>query len=350
MKKILVLVVVLMSVLALISCNSTDYSGTYAGYSWKGESKGVLLEDAEEKIETKITLDKKGIITNVETDFLKLKDDKWIKRNDPDAVISVDSSVTPSQAILGGEKVVSGESMFEIKTNDKMSLYVVGVDENGTISYGIVDPITRYLFELKLDSEFDYSTKIYDLKINEHFIPTVLTSTSGLLKPKSLDELNAMSPFDISIYSHVITLRGTYEGVSEETTVEEFLTLSGVSFTDGKPQTLEATYGFHSAGGWKGNYDRIAEFMIGKDATELKGLTMYEGANYEGESYVLGINEDNFFGINIDSVSGATKTIQKSYDTISGATVRISRENTSFQRALVAAGIIKEEDVIKGRF
>ncbi len=48
--------------------------------------------------------------------------------------------------------------------------------------------------------------------------------------------------------------------------------------------------------------------------------------------------------------AGATKTAQDSLDGIAGATVRMSRESTSFQRALVAAGILTEEDVIKGRF
>ena len=60
------------------------------------------------------------------------------------------------------------------------------------------------------------------------------------------------------------------------------------------------------------------------------------------------MNGDNFFGI--DVVSGATKTAQNSTDGIAGATVRMSRESTSYQRALVKSGIISEEDVIKGRF
>jgi len=34
----------------------------------------------------------------------------------------------------------------------------------------------------------------------------------------------------------------------------------------------------------------------------------------------------------------------------SGATVRISRESTSYQRALVEAGILDESDVVIGRF
>lgn len=178
----------------------------------------------------------------------------------------------------------------------------------------------------------------------------MLTSKGGLLKPKSWEELSGKSILDISIYSHVINLRGVYEGISNETTIKELLELSGVVFADGVPQPLDATYGYHSNGGWYGNYQKITQSLIGKKATELTGLTNFEGKNYEGEEYNIGINEDNFFGINGDAVSGATKTIQKSYETISGATVRISRENTSFQRALVNAGIVEEKDVVKGRF
>ncbi len=349
MKKIIVLLLLLMLVVSTVACDNTDYSGTFTGVSWKGESKGVALEDAVQKIVTEITLDKKGIITDMKMDFLKLKDDKWIKRNNPEATVTFDTSVAPTPATIG-EKVESGQSMFTIGTNDKMSLYLVGVDESGTVAYGIVDPITRYLMEVKFDGDFDFSKKFVDLKINEAFVPTVLTSTSGLMKPKNLNELDGFSVLNISEYSHVINLRGVYADLTEETTVEEFLELSGVTFVDGQPQALEASYGFHSAGGWDGNYKSIAKYMIGKEATELTGLTDYSGTNHEGEEYSIGINEDNFFGINTDVVSGATKTIQKSYDTVSGATVRISRENTSFQRALVEAGIITEEDVIKGRF
>lgn len=350
MKKLIAVVLVLMILVSISACQGTDYSGVYTGYSWKGESKGVTLEDATQKIVTKITLDKDGIITDVEIDFLKLVNDEWIKRNDPTTIVSFDTTVTPTQAIIGADKIENGQSMFKIKTNDKMSLYVVGVDDDGTVAYGIVDPITRYLMEAKFADDFDFNKKFSELKINEHFIPTVLASTSGLMKPKSFEELNGLSVLDVSVFSHVINLRGIYETLTEDTTVEEFLKLSGVTFADGKPQPLEASYGFHSAGGWEGNYKNIAAFMIGKNATELKGLTTYDGTNYEGEEYKLGINEDNFFGVKSDEVSGATKTIQQSYDSIAGATVRISRENTSFQRALVEAGIMTEAEVVKGRF
>jgi len=52
----------------------------------------------------------------------------------------------------------------------------------------------------------------------------------------------------------------------------------------------------------------------------------------------------------VDTVTGATKTVQDSVDTISGATVRMSRESGAYQRALVDAGILEEKDVIKGRY
>jgi hypothetical protein len=350
MKRILAMVMLLIVAFTSVACSTEDFSGEYIGYSWKGESQGVTLEEATEKIETKITLDKKGVITNFEMDFLVLKNDQWIKRNDPTATISFDTSVDPTPAIIGADSVESGNSMFEIKTNDKMSLYVVGVDSDGTVAYGIVDPITRYLLEAKFGPDYDFSTQLGKLTVNDGFVPTVLTSGGGLLKPKSFEELENMSVLDISIYSHVINLRGVYEGITNETTVEELLTLSGVTFVDGKPQPLEGTHGFHSIGGWDGNYKNIAKTMIGKNASEMTGLTNFEGKNFEGDEYKLGIDENNFFGIYEDTVTGATKTIQKSYETIAGATVRISRENTSFQRALVEAGIITEEQVIKGRF
>jgi len=51
-----------------------------------------------------------------------------------------------------------------------------------------------------------------------------------------------------------------------------------------------------------------------------------------------------------DVPTGATKTVQNSIDLITGASVRMSRESNSYQRALVKAGILKEEDVLKGRY
>ncbi len=46
---------------------------------------------------------------------------------------------------------------------------------------------------------------------------------------------------------------------------------------------------------------------------------------------------------NNDLYAGATRTVQDSCDGISGATVRMAREATSYQRALAEAGIIEEE-------
>ncbi len=327
----------------------TDYSGTYVGYSWKGESKGTTLDEAGQKIETKLTLSEDGTITAVEFDFLKKSGEEWIKRDDSTAEVTTDFSVEPTVATLGAEKA-NGASMFDITTNDKMSLYVVDVDENGTVAYGIVDPLTRYLFEAKFDADFDYSTTFGELNINDGLTPTVLTSGSGSIKPKNWEELNGKNLLDLSIYSHVLNLRGDYKGLTKETTIKELLEMSGVEFVDGVPTKPEVNYGFHSNGGWEGNYEAMAEYLVGKNATEITGLADFSKRSYKGNEYVYSINNDGFFGINSDTVTGATKSIQDSYDTLSGATVRLSRENTSYQRALVEAGILTEDDVIKGRF
>lgn len=350
MKKLLIFILLIVLVFTFTACTGKDYSGTYTGYSWKDEAKGVILEDATEKIETKLTLDKKGAITDVEMDFLVLKNDQWIKRNDPSATVSFDTSIEPQAAILGKEDVKQGVSMFEIKANDMMSLFVVGVDDNGTVAYGVVDPIIRYILESKFTSDYDFSTKLGDLTINNGFVPTIRTSGGGLVKPASWDEVENVSILDLSEYSYVYNIRGIYEGITNETTIQELLELSGVSFENGKPQPMEATYGYHSSGGWNGNYQNIANNLKDKNAIEMKGLVSFTGKAFNGNDYEISIDENNFFGLNKDAVSGATSSIQKSYDTISGATVRMSRENTSFQRALVEAGIINEEEVIKGRF
>lgn len=68
-----------------------DYSGTYTGYSWKEEAKGTKLDEAKEKIETVLTLDKNGIITDAKLLFyVKDKEGKWYTRTDSSADVSVD--------------------------------------------------------------------------------------------------------------------------------------------------------------------------------------------------------------------------------------------------------------------
>ncbi len=348
MKKLIKLLCV-MSALSLfvIGCSSddktdnTDYSGTYTGYSWKGEIEGVAFEDASQYIETTITLDKKGVITDFKMDFVKVGDDGTkTYRNNPDAEVTTNFDVE------------SGSSMFDIKTADKMSLYVVDVNDKGEVAFGIVDPMTRYLFETKLAADYDFNNKTFkDLTVDNGFIPTTLTSSSGMIKEDGLDALKDKSLLEFHEFSYVIGKRGTFKDLTNDTTVKEMLEMAGVTFEGDKPVSVTSNYGFHSNGGWSGNYNAIKENLIGKSALDVNELASFTGKTYLTEkNYQDSINEDNFFGVNVDTVSTATKTIQNSYDTFTGATVRISRENTSFQRALVEAGIIKEEDVIKGRF
>lgn len=324
-----------------------DYSGTYTGYSWKDEAKGTALSDATEKIETILTLDTTGTITAVSIDFLvKRSDGSWYKRNDPGAELTVDFTVAPAAATpqTATQAYVAGKSMFKIKTNDMMSFFAVAVAADTTVAFALVDPIHRYLTEMKLPAGFDYNTKISQLTIGSGLIvPTIRTSSSGYLKPDSWQDQASKHLFGFYQSPYVYTGRGTFKGLTTESSVRELLEKAGVRFENTRPVAMAPVHGFYANGGWTGNYAAMRQFLVGKKATELLSLVDWSIPRYAGA-----INTDNFFGI--DAQAGATKTVQNSTDGIAGATVRISREATSYQRALVAAGILEEAKVIKGRF
>ncbi len=326
--------------------NQIDYSGTYIGYSWKGEAEGVEKAVCTEYIETKVTLSKEGIIQSVEMDFMVYKNNEWISRLNPEYSAVIDFSVEPTTATLASDnsEYKAGNSMFKISNNDKMSNYVVGVNEDGIVAFGLVDPFTRYLQEYKLDTYFDYSTPIGDMTIeNGGMVPTTRTSTSAMIKPTTWDEYANTSIFDFYAINDSIVGSGVFEGLTSDSTMQEYLERVGVEFIDGKPQPKEVSVGYFGRGGWSGNYEAIEEYLVGKSALEYNSLI-----DWTNEMYGAGINENNIFGKDVEA--GATKTVQNSIDGISGATVRISRESTSFQRAMVEAKIIEEKDVIIGRF
>lgn len=324
-----------------------DYAGTYVGYSWKGEADGVTLEEATQKIETTLTLDSDGVITDVQMLFLvQDKEGNWYSRTETDATVEVDFTKTPTLATPQSDtkEYAAGDSMFTIDAADKMAFYATAVDTDGTVALAIVDPYSRYQFEYKLDADFDFSTPMKDMTIGSGAaIPTVRTSSSGYVKPTMWDEYNDYNILSFTAFAPVLTGQGVFEGLTEESTMKEFLEKTGVIFEDEMPMAMDVTYGYTGVGGWSGNYQSIANYLIGKNATEVTSLIDWEIERYSG-----GINEDNFFGI--DLATGATKTVQNSFDTISGATVRMSRESNSYQRALVEAGILKEEEVVKARF
>ena len=117
----------------------------------------------------------------------------------------------------------------------------------------------------------------------------------------------------------------------------------GVEFSGDQPVATTAKYGYFGIGGWAGNYNEIARYLRGKNARTVTSLV-----DWFPERYQNAINDQNQFGVDVPT--GATRTVQNSTDGISGATVRMSRESTSYQRALVNAGILSESDVIIGRF
>lgn len=345
-KVIMMLLVSSMSVGAIFTgCSSknTNIEGSYEGIAWNGQPKGVSLEDSIEKLIAKIDVDSKGVITNSEYDYLIKVNEEWVSRKDTSATVNVDFSIDPKAAVINGEEVTNGSTMFDVKTNNMMSFYSVAVNKDNTVAVMIAEPTTRYRFEAKLTSDFNFETPLGEIKIGETWIPSLREMPFGIVTVSEWSELNGKSLYDINPFTQVIYKRGDLEGMDNKATMKELLEAMGVIFIDGVPQPTEPKYGFHSLGGWKGNYESLAKELVGKNINEVKSLV-----DYSPERYAKAINKDNFFGV--DVVSGSTKSIQNSIDTISGATVRMSRENEAYQRALVQAGVLKESDVVKGRF
>lgn len=319
-----------------------NYAGTYVGYAWKDEAKGVALADATEKVVTTLTLDRKGVIKEASMDFLVLVNGEWKSRLAEVESVSADFTAKPTPAVADPYK--AGASMFNLKVQDKMSVYAVAVAADGAVAGLIVDPMTRFQFEFKLPPGFDYGRPVADLTIESGlFVPTIRTSSGGLMKPKSWEELAGQSIFDYSPYSHVLNLRGDLVGVGSYSTIKELLVAMGVAFDGARPRALAAKAGYTGQGGWAGNYAAIADYLTGKSALQITSLADWSDPRYAGA-----VNAEGFFGLS--AVAGATRTVQESYNGIAGATVRISRESASYQRALVAAGILDESRVVKGRF
>jgi len=325
------------------AADDTTLEGRYVGYSWSGEADGVELEEASSYIETVIELDSEGIITDARMRFFVQKDGFWIPRQSGNSYVEVDFDVDPTRAVPG-EDYSPGDSMFTVYNADMMAFYAAVVNEAGETAVALVCPSTRYQFEIKLPDDFDYDTPFGELTIESgKLVPTILTSGSGILRPENWDELEDSNFLNISNYNYVVTQRGAFEGLNEESSTREFMEAMGVEFSGGQPQPMEVEYGYFGMGGWDGNYRSIEEYLVGQDAREVTSLV-----DWSIERYAGGVNEENQFGVDVES--GATRTVQDGVDTISGATVRMSRESASYQRALVEAGILREQEVIVGRF
>lgn len=318
-------------------------AGRYVGYSWQGEAQGVELEDATSYIETIIELDENDIIVDAKMNFFVKQDGFWIMRQSGNASVSVDFSQEPTPAVPGSE-YKAGNSMFSICTADLMSFYAVAVNPSGVAAVAFVDPVTRYQFEMKFPADFDFSRPFGDLTVGSGLIvPTIRTSGSGIVQPEDWEAFSDKTLLNMEVYSFVIDRRGILEGLTESSTAQEFLERLGVVFSNSQPQEMPVEYGYFGIGGWHGNYRAIEQSLIGVNAREKTSLVDWSDPRFSGA-----VNEQNIFGIDVQT--GATRTVQNGFDGISGATIRISRESTSYQRALVAAGILSKGDVIIGRF
>ncbi len=321
----------------------TSLAGTYVGYSWGGEARGTTLAESTARIETILTLDDAGTITDATMRYWVTRNGYWTTRQYGAAYVDVNYGVSPVAATPGAN-YSAGTSMFTVFTSDMMSFYAVGVNSEGTVATAIVCPVTRYLYETKLPAGFDYSSPMSDIAIGtDLFVPTIRTSGSGLLRPDSWDGLEGRTIFDIHVWNHVVNDEGPLAGLDNSSSVREYLEALGVSFSGGRPQAQAVEYGYFGIGGWAGNYSNIEADLVGRNVNEFQSLVDWSEPRY-GDA----VNDDMIFGADVPT--GATRTVQNSIDGISGATVRISREATSFQRALVAARVLNESDVVIGRF
>lgn len=328
----------------VIESGAAGFDGYHVGYSWSGEARGTTLEEAGAFIETILKLDEDANILDATMRYWQRADGFWTTRQAGNAQVQVDFSVTPTAATLGSD-YVAGDSMFSIHTVNVMSLWAVAVDSDGTVAATIVEPLTRYRFEFKFPADFNFGSRLDTLTIGSgRAVPVQRTAGGAFVAPGSWDELAGDHIFNLHYYSHVLTDMGPFAGMRGSTQVRALLEAMGVEFDgNGVPQPKAPAYGYFGIGGWAGNYNAIADYLIGQNARSLTSLV-----NWEVDRYRAGINDQNQFGV--DTTSGATRTVQNSVDGIAGATVRMSRESTSYQRALVNAGILSEDDVIIGRF
>lgn len=327
-----------------IQSGAAGFEGYHVGYSWAGEARGTAFEDANAFIETILLLDEDANILDAEMRYFQQVDGFWTTRQSGQARIGVDFSVDPVASTLEGG-YSAGVSMFDIFTVSVMSLYAVAVDDDGTVAVALVEPLTRFQFEMKFEPGYDFETRMADLTIGSgQVVPTRRTAGGNFIAPDSWSELENDHLFDLHRYSRVMNSRGVFEGIDGGSTVRDFLQAMDVSFSGATPQPMDLSYGYFGIGGWAGNYTAIANYLIGQNARDITSLV-----DWSAERYQRSINDQNQFGVDVET--GATRTAQLStIDGIAGATVRMSRESTSYQRALVDAGVISEEDVIIGRF
>ncbi|TVQ98722.1 MAG: hypothetical protein EA403_13840 [Spirochaetaceae bacterium] len=351
-RRFAVVVALIAGILALVACEPervviesgpAGYDGYHVGYSWAGEAGGTAFADADAYIETILKLDEDANILEARMRYFQRVDGFWTTRQAGNARVAVDFSVTPTMATLGSD-YRAGNSMFSIYTVNRMSLYAVAVHGDGTAAVAVVEPMTRYQFEMKFPPGFDYRAQMSELTLGSGLVvPTERTSGGAWLAPESWDELGNRHLFALGRYSNVLSDSGVFSGISGSSTVRNFLQAMGVEFSGDRPVATSPKYGYFGIGGWAGNYNAIARYLTGRNARTVTSLV-----DWFPDRYRDAINDQNQFGIDVPT--GATRTVQNSTDGISGATVRMSRESTSYQRALVNAGILSESDVIIGRF
>ncbi len=235
---------------ALVAAGSPEpefersYAGRYLGYSWRGEAGGTAFEDASQYIKTVLELDDDGIITDARIWFFVQRDGFWIPRRSGNAYVAVEFEVDPTPATSRIDDYEDGDSMFTVHTADLMSFYAAAVDSDGTVAAALVCPVTRYIFEMKFASDYDFSREFGELTIGSgEIVPTHLTSGAPLVRPQEWNELADKHFLNIHYWSHVANDVGVLGDITASSSVQALLEALGVSFSGGEPQPLDPSYG-----------------------------------------------------------------------------------------------------------
>ncbi len=312
MKKLLVLGIAAGA--TLTACNGgsseTSYKGIYHGVSYRDEAT------RRDRVEVVMELDKDSTILSVDFNFFngndRLRDTDYISA---EFVPETDAAT----------------SAFDIDANDMMSTWAAHYDGT-SFHVAIMSAWHRIMVETTFDLT-DATAKIDTLTWtgnSTHYGSLKNGATAGDVAVFTTPTEGQISHPFVERWS-VASRQGIFKDMNGNTTVEA---LAKALFGGTLPTEEKTEAGFHSNGGWAGNYLAMSEYLKGKKASEYTSLT--HGIEVPGKSE--------------DDIKTASTNIIDSSNMIAGATMRTSRENQAYQKALVAAGILKEDDVFEAKW
>ena len=326
--------------LAVTACGGSDAAEatamTKVAYSYKSGEAAT----SNQRVKSEVTV-KSGVIQDIKFAFEKITtngawDSETISRRDDKTI----SATRNSNAFAGLSLTainssdttddiagIGTTSMFDITATDMMSTYAA-VSDGTNVSVAIMGAESRMMYEAVINKTSDAAKGLDDLdwKVNK----------AHYSAHKGSDAKIGTTPFNFGDWEKVAVANGVFKGLSTamdstSTAADLIAKLEAAGMKDDS----KVVSGFHSLGGWYGNYRAIEASLKGKNVNNFKYLWNYDGPQ-------LGSKPNETTG----NITGSTN-IQDSTNGISGATVRTSRENHAFQLALVELGFLKSNEVFE---